>query len=456
MIEQKEITEKINSLESEVIQAAEERKEPEGEGGISEPGKERERPVRSLRPWRIVTGTVAAGLLFLVIFFFTYYRVESVEVLGNVHYTEEQVKEMVLHGAFSANSVLAPRFCSHEVKDVPFVDAFHVTKLGRNAICINVREKRLVGCVTFLDSYLYFDRNGIFVESSAHREEKVPFFSEVQIENAVKFEKLPIRGSSVITTAIALSTIFQKTDLIPEDIQFDQTYQISLIYGDIIVQLGSSENLEDKMARVLAILPKLEGEKGILHMENVTEKMKTVTFERDLESLTWETWTGGYDKSGEYTGDGEYDAKGRYVGARPKSEYDYAVEAWAGGYDEDGDYTGEGPYDEDMNYVGYRPTPEDIAENGDWKGGYDENGRYITYGEYDRLGNYVGSNPAETASADSDEDTEEDWDDESYDYDEDYDYDYDEDDDYNYDEDDDYDDDEDYEYEEYYDEDYEE
>lgn len=386
--------------------------------GPEEEARERTQPLWKPKSWQIVTGLVSAAALIFLIFFFTYYRVTSVEVLGNVHYTEEEVKEMVLHGAFSSNSLLAPRLCSREIKNVPFVDAFHVTRLGRNTICINVREKKLVGCVSFLDSYIYFDRNGIFVESSAEREEKVPYFSELQVETAVKYEKLPIRGSAILNTAIALSTIFQKTDLIPDDIRFDQTYQISLVYGDIIVQLGKAENLEDKMARVLAILPRLEGDRGILHMENVTDKMKTITFERDLEGVTWETWTGGYDKSGEYTGDGEYDEKGRYVGARPKSEYDYALEAWAGGYDEDGDFTGEGPYDEDMNYVGYKPTWESIAENGDWKGGYDENGRYITYGEYDREGNYVGPNPAD-ASADSSDETEEDWEEESDSYDED-------------------------------------
>ena len=406
-------------------------------------GPQKTRVFPRVKPWQIMTGIIAIGIFFFLVFFFTYYKVTSVEVLGNIHYTEAEVKDMVLHGAFSSNSILAPRLCSREVKDVPFVDAFHVTRLGRNAICINVREKKLVGCVSFLDSYVYFDRNGIFVESSTRREEKVPYFSELQIDTAVKYEKLPIRGSTILKTAIALSTIFQKTELIPEDIRFDQTYQISLLYGDIIVQLGAAENLEDKMARVLSILPRLEGDRGILHMENVTDRMKTVTFERDLEGITWETWTGGYDKNGEYTGDGEYDEKGRYVGARPKSEYDYALEAWAGGYDEDGDYTGEGPYDENMNYVGYKPTWDSIAENGDWKGGYDENGRYITYGEYDRQGNYVGSNPADE-SVDSSSDAEgegdfdesedsddysEDNDDYSEDYDEDsgYEEDYDED-----------------------------
>ena len=36
------------------------------------------------------------------------------------------------------------------------------------------------------------------------------------------------------------------------------------------------------MTRVSAILPKLSGKKGILHLENVNDKSKTITFEQDL------------------------------------------------------------------------------------------------------------------------------------------------------------------------------
>lgn len=83
----------------------------------------------------------------------------------------------------------------------------------------------------------------------------------------IQGEKLPIKGSSVLTTAVALSTIFQKNDVIPDHIEFDSSYQITLTYGDVQVMLGKDEYLEDKMIRVSAILPKLSGEKGILHME---------------------------------------------------------------------------------------------------------------------------------------------------------------------------------------------
>lgn len=56
-------------------------------------------------------------------------------------------------------------------------------------------------------------------------------------------------------------------------------------------------------------------------------------------------------------GDGEYDENGNYVGPKPATALDTALDRWVGGYDEEGDYTGSGEYDADLNYVGPAPTP---------------------------------------------------------------------------------------------------
>lgn len=313
---------------------------------------------------KITAYIVGLGLLAAAVVFFTYYKVDSVQVRGTTHYSDEEVKKMVLRGPLASNSVLAPMiYSTTDTDDVAFVDAFKVTQINRNTICISVKEKKPVGCIHYLDSYVFFDRNGIFVEGSKIRDESVPYFDGIQVNSVVMDEKLDIKGDSVLNTAVALSTIFQKNEMIPDHIQFDSSYSISLIYGDITVQLGKDEDLEEKMNRVIAILPKLTGKKGILHMESVSTD--TNTFEEEKEPVTAENWNGGYDEQGNYTGDGEYDENGNYVGARPRTALGEAIENWNGGYDEEGDYTGEGEHDADGNYVGPKPTQEslDAQEN---------------------------------------------------------------------------------------------
>ena len=198
----------------------------------------------------MLAGMIGAGVMVAVIVFFSYYKVDTVEVRGTSHYTDEEVKNMVLRGPMASNSVLAPLlYSTTNTEDIAYVDAFKVTQLNRNTICISVKEKKTVGCIRYLDSYIYFDRNGIFVEGSQNRDETVPYFDGIQVNSIVMDEKLDIKGDTVLNTAVALSTIFQKNDMIPDHIQFDSSYSISLIYGDITVRLGKDADLEEKMNR---------------------------------------------------------------------------------------------------------------------------------------------------------------------------------------------------------------
>ena len=339
-------------------------------------------------------GMIVVLLLAGIIFFFTYYQVDEVQVMGSSHYSEKQIKKMVLRGPMASNSILAPIiYTKKNTKDVPFVEGYTVTRLNRHTICVSVKEKDIVGCIPYLDSYIYFDRNGTFIESATERNEKIPFFDGIKVKHVIYNEELPIKDKMVMNTAVALSTIFQKNDKIPDHIEFSDDGQISLLYGDITVKLGKDEYLEDKMTRVLAILPLISDKKGILHAENVNDNSKMITLEqeKDETSDSSETWTGGYDEEGNYTGEGEYDENGNYVGAKPQTDLEYALSKWVGGYDEEGDYTGTGEYDADMNYVGPAPTEESMAANGSWTGGYREDGSYDGASEYDRDGNYVGS-----------------------------------------------------------------
>ena len=203
----------------------------------------------------------------------------------------------------------------------------------------------------------------MFVEGDKTRDESVPYFEGIQVKKVVMNEKLPIKDV-VLNTAVALSTIFAKNDLQPDYIQLEDDFTIDLIYGDITVKLGKDKYLEDKMSRMVAILPQITGEKGILHMENITESSKTVTFEKEEEEVTAENWTGGYDENGDYTGDGEYDENLNYVGSEPTQELLDSFGDWTGGYNESGGFDGVSEYDKDGNYVG--PMPDnDGTSSGD-------------------------------------------------------------------------------------------
>ncbi len=69
--------------------------------------------------------------------------------------------------------------------------------------------------------------------------------------------------------------------MICDKIQFDANYHVTLGYGGVKVNIGALENLDEKIMQLPRILPSLEGEKGVLDLQNYSSDKKTTSFERE-------------------------------------------------------------------------------------------------------------------------------------------------------------------------------
>ena len=263
-----------------------------------------------------VLGLAAIFILAGGIFFVLHYRTKTVEVMGSSHYSAQEIKEMVLEGAASYNTVLASAFLGKEgLEDVPYIEGIRVTRTSAHSLMITVREQKILGCMPYLDSYIYFDRNGAMVEGTRTRDPAVPYFSGIRILRVEQNKPMEVAQAAALNAAVILAAVFQKAEPLPDYIAFDDNSRAVLHYGEIEVRLGEEINLEDKVLRILAILPELDGKKGTLHAESVTENNKRITFD---QILTYADWLGGYESDGTYNGEGEYDAQGYYVGPAPR------------------------------------------------------------------------------------------------------------------------------------------
>jgi cell division protein FtsQ len=91
-------------------------------------------------------------------------------------------------------------------------------------------------------------------------------------------KKLPLEDDGIFKILLNLTQLLDKQELHPDTVDFSEDQEINLHFGDVKVQLGTDENLDEKMIRLKKIVPSLEGKKGTLHMENVDENTKNITF----------------------------------------------------------------------------------------------------------------------------------------------------------------------------------
>lgn len=202
------------------------------------------------------------------------YTVKTVYVEGNVHYSEEEIKEIVMDGVLGDNSLyLSLKYRNRGVENVPFVDVMDVEVLTPDTIKIIVYEKVLTGYIRYMDTCLYFDKDGYVVENSSVRTAGVPEITGLQFDHVVVGEQLPVEDQDVFVSILNVTKLLRKYDLNADKIYFNDSGEITIYFGQVKAALGNApSSLEDKLMLLPELLSSLEGKSGTLQMQNLDEK----------------------------------------------------------------------------------------------------------------------------------------------------------------------------------------
>ena len=208
------------------------------------------------------------------------YTVTNVYVTGATHYTDSEIIDMVMTGPLDHNSLyLAMRYRDRSIEGVPFIEKMDVTILSRDTVRINVYEKAVAGYIRYLGRCLYFDRDGIIVESSLLETPGIPQVMGLSFDHVVLYERLPVDNSAVFTEILDVTKLLAKYDLTVDRIFFDSDYDLYLYFGDVEVVIGSGDDLDEKIIRLRYILPDLEGRSGLLDLHDYDGSGADITFE---------------------------------------------------------------------------------------------------------------------------------------------------------------------------------
>lgn len=230
----------------------------------------------------IVTALILVALIAGYSYINDNYTINTVYVEGNVHYSDEEIIEKIMSGPLEKNSIfLNLKYQKQEVEDIPFVAAIEIEIISKDTVKITVYEKTLAGYVTYLGRYMYFDKDGTIVESSLMKTSGVPEVIGLTFDHVVKYEELPVEEEGIFAEILDISQSLNKYELTADKIYFDDKYDVTLYFGDVRVKIGAGENIDEKFSKMKNILPRLEGKKGVLQMENYSEDTKTVSFHSD-------------------------------------------------------------------------------------------------------------------------------------------------------------------------------
>lgn len=210
------------------------------------------------------------------------YKIKNVTVDGNIHYTDEEIMNIVMDGPLGDNSLyLSLKYKNKGVKDIPFVQTMDVAILSPDTIRITVYEKSLAGYVEYLGRYMYFDKDGIIVESSENKTAGIPQVTGLDFDYVVMYKPLPVEEEAVFEKILDMTQLLNKYELSADRLYFSKDYEMTIYFGGVKAAIGSGNDIDEKVMFLQSVLGGLEGKSGTMHLENYTEDMKNVTFEPD-------------------------------------------------------------------------------------------------------------------------------------------------------------------------------
>lgn len=228
----------------------------------------------------IVVLAALAVLFILGLSFAGFFRVRQVTVTGNAYYTKEEVVDLLLDEGSLQNTLLVYlRYKYQEHPEIPFIDDFEVTMDSWQSLKIRVYEKNMVGYVRYLGQDVYFDKDGIVVESSTQELEGIPQISGVTFDSLAIHQPLSVEDPTIFDTILSITKLLTKYDLDPDEIRFGAGGELFLQLGDVKVALGTGENLDEKISRLKQLEGDLKDKSGTLHMENYTDETTHISLE---------------------------------------------------------------------------------------------------------------------------------------------------------------------------------
>ena len=230
----------------------------------------------------LATGLILFLVVIGIIILFTGFHIDSIEVTGNKHYTEEQIKKYVLSEGYIDNTILLMlKNKIRPVGDIPFIAKIDVEYVSAHKITITVYEKAMAGCIEYMNEYVYFDQDGYVLEISPTKLKDAPCITGMSFSSMELHEKLPIEDKDRFKLILKLTQLLTKYNLTIDYIQFTSKAEIVMEYQDIRIELGDGNNLEEQLIDLDKILAGLKGKNGTLDMKDFDSSSGKASFKTE-------------------------------------------------------------------------------------------------------------------------------------------------------------------------------
>lgn len=224
---------------------------------------------------------VIAALLLIFAFLATR-KIEKVTYEGNERLTDEELNSRIFGESLDYNPIIFwIKNLFGKKAEIPFVEEYDVEMESITSIKITVYEKSITGYISYMNTCMYFDKDGIVVENSMSEYEDVPEITGIKFDNIILHEKIPVKNKKIFSLILNVTQMVDKYNIPVKKINISEELSATLYINSFRVALGNDGDYGKKIAELSSILPNMEDIPGELDMREYNKSETGYVFRKD-------------------------------------------------------------------------------------------------------------------------------------------------------------------------------
>ena len=170
---------------------------------------------------KIIIGVIL-GILLIVSGTFFFLKITQVKVEGGDIYSDQQIIASAMSDKYAYHTLyfLAKSKLGH-VDCLPFVQEIDVEWDSPTGIVLHVYDKTISGCVKYMGQYIYFDKDGVVLQSLTEPMDGVPVVTGIKFGKFTMNEAFEVKDDTLFETIMNLSRLIRHYKVKVDQIKFD-------------------------------------------------------------------------------------------------------------------------------------------------------------------------------------------------------------------------------------------
>jgi len=209
-----------------------------------------EENIKKNRKWVIVLAVIV-----VIVFCAFFFRVTTVSVEGNTFYSEKQMAERFQTNFLEKNLLTFWLLDKLSLTpNLPYVREYEVSYPSPNEVHIKLYEKSIIAGVAYANQYIYFDIEGMVLQSSDKAVEGIPLFETERLTTFSLYSRIEMEDEELLAQIMNLAKLFTHYNVTWDKVQFDANNAAFLYSGDIKVALGKKDNYDEQISALASFL----------------------------------------------------------------------------------------------------------------------------------------------------------------------------------------------------------